>query len=93
MTLGAGYADGVFRSLGGKGFAVIKSGSGKKKFPIIGRVSMDLMAVSGNLQGNTGSELELWGDLIDPYEQAAFAGTIPYEMTTRMGGRVERIYE
>lgn len=87
--IAAGYGDGVFRSLSGQGIAL----HGKKKLSLIGRVSMDLSAVQGHAKMKIGDEVELWGDGIDPYEQANLAGTIPYELTTRMGERVERVYE
>ncbi len=88
-VLGAGYADGVFRSLGNQGVAY----HGSKKLRFRGRVSMDLSAVEGLSRIRIGDELELWGDRVDPYEQSFHAGTIPYEITTRMGFRVERKYE
>ncbi|MBU6154484.1 MAG: alanine racemase [Bdellovibrionales bacterium] len=87
--LGAGYADGVFRSLGNQGVAY----HGSKKLRFRGRVSMDLSAVEGFSRIRIGDELELWGDRVDPYEQSFLAGTIPYEITTRIGDRVERKYE
>jgi alanine racemase len=85
-VIGAGYADGVFRSLSNRGIAV----HGSKKLPFIGRVSMDLSAVRIPVSVRVGDELVLWGDEVDPYEQAGAAGTIPYEITTRIGTRVER---
>ncbi len=85
-VFGAGYADGVFRSLSNQGIAV----HGRKKLPFIGRVSMDLSAVRIPANVRVGDELVLWGDEVDPYEQAEAAGTIPYEITTRIGSRVER---
>ena len=87
--LGAGYADGVFRSLSNQGIAYHK----KKKLNFLGRVSMDLSAVQGHAKLMVGDEIFLWGDQVDPYEQALLAGTIPYEIMTRIGHRVERTYE
>ena len=54
---------------------------------------MDLSAVQAHAKMEIGSEVQLWGEGIDPYLQADLAGTIPYELTTRMGERVERTYE
>jgi alanine racemase len=51
---------------------------------------MDLSAVRIPANVRVGDELVLWGDEVDPYEQAEAAGTIPYEITTRIGSRVER---
>ncbi len=87
--LGGGYADGIFRALGNRGVAY----HGTKKVVFRGRVSMDLSAVEGSARMRIGDELELWGDRVDPYEQAGLAGTVPYEITTRVGPRVERVYE
>lgn len=87
--IGAGYADGVFRSLSSQGIAVY----GKKKLNFVGRVSMDLSAVQGDAKMQVGDEVILWGNEIDPYLQSDLAGTIPYELTTRIGERVSRIYE
>jgi alanine racemase len=88
-VVAGGYADGVFRSLGNQGVAY----HGSKKLRFRGRVSMDLSAVEGYPRMKIGDEIELWGDRVDPYEQSGLAGTIPYEITTRIGGRVERNYE
>jgi alanine racemase len=87
--LGAGYADGVFRTLGNQGVAY----HGSKKLRFKGRVSMDLSSIEGYSRMKIGDEIELWGDRVDPYEQSILAGTIPYEITTRIGSRVERKYE
>jgi alanine racemase len=87
--IAAGYADGVFRSLSSCGIATFK----KKKFNLLGRVSMDLSAMQGHASLKIGDQVELWGDSIDPYEQAGLAQTVPYELTTRMGERVEKFYE
>ena len=87
--IAAGYGDGVFRSLSNQGIAVY----GKKKLKFLGRVSMDLSAIQATDSLMIGEEVVLWGDEVDPYEQANLAGTIPYELTTRMGERVDRIYE
>jgi len=88
-VIGGGYADGIFRSLGNRGIAY----HGAKKLRFRGRVSMDLSAVEGHSGVKIGDSLELWGDRVDPYEQAELAGTIPYEITTRIGSRLERVYD
>lgn len=87
--LGGGYADGVFRSLSGEGIGIY----GKKKLSFVGRVSMDLCAVQGLPRMKIGEEVVLWGDEVDPYDQAGRAGTIPYEITTRIGPRVDRLHK
>ena len=93
-VLAAGYADGVFRSLSGRGLAIYHEGSRKAtRLQFRGRVSMDLIAIQGLSKMQAGETVELWGDSIDPYEQASLAETIPYELTTRVGERVKRFYE
>ncbi len=86
-TLGGGYGDGIFRALGGSqkssGIGLYEKSKTKVKF--LGRVSMDLCAVSASAKVGLGDSVVLWGDAIDPYEQAAAAGTIPYEIMTRIG--------
>lgn len=89
VVVGGGYADGIFRSLSNQGVAYL----GSKKLRFRGRVSMDLSAIEGLPRIKIGDELELWGPRVDPYEQAELAGTIPYEWTTRIGSRVERIFK
>jgi alanine racemase len=103
--LGAGYADGIFRSLGNAGIAVYGAGSKKssarhtfgQKLNFLGRVSMDLSAIEGTAAMKIGDLVTLWGNEIDPYEQSNYANTIPYELTTRLGAqgsvRIERIEE
>jgi alanine racemase len=89
VVVGGGYAEGIFRSFSNQGVAYL----GSKKLRFRGRVSMDLSAIEGLPHMRIGDELELWGARVDPYEQAGLAGTIPYEWTTRIGPRVERIFE
>ncbi len=79
-TLAAGYADGVFRSLANQD-------------QILGKVSMDLITVRAKEKTQIGEWFSLWGEGVDPYQIAERAGTIPYEITTRLGGRVKRVYE
>ena len=79
-TLGAGYADGVFRALA-------------NQEQILGKVSMDLLTVKATAKTKIGDWVTLWGKGIDPYLVAGRANTIPYEITTRIGGRVRRVYE
>lgn len=92
-TVGIGYADGYPRSLGNRGFGVI----GEWRVPIVGRVSMDLtvfditevpdgLAVPGamvELMGRPGLTVD---------DVAGAAGTIGYEILTRLGRRHHRIH-
>lgn len=90
-TLGIGYADGWPRSLGDVG-AVWHAG---ERLPIVGRVSMDSMTVDLTaLAPDTlaeGDFVELLGPSQSLADVARDAGTIAYEILTRLGTRSERI--
>jgi alanine racemase len=94
-VLAIGYADGFRRSLGNRGRVLIRGGS----FPVIGRVSMDLISVLVDDRIRVGDEAvllgsqqgELGSDTIGAWEWAELDGTIPYEIWTSLGPRVTRI--
>jgi alanine racemase len=96
-VLGAGYKDGVPRSLSSRApdgpAQVFISG---QRCPIIGRVSMDMMAIdvtglgAGSVTRGTRAEILGRNILID--EAASWAGTICYELLTRLGSRYARLY-
>ena len=94
-VLAVGYADGFRRSLGNRGRVLIRGGS----FPVIGRVSMDLISVLADDRIRVGDEAVLMGaqqgelgsDTIPAWEWAELCGTIPYEIWTSLGPRVERV--
>ncbi len=91
-TLAAGYADGLPRSLSDRG-AVYYDGT---RLPIVGRVSMDSIIVdisalpAGTLE--LGSLVEVIGPHQTLEEVAHDAGTIAYEILTRLGNRYQRRY-
>lgn len=95
--LGAGYKDGVPRALSSREQAgpaqVFING---RRCPIIGRISMDMMAidVTGLPDGSVtrGTRAEILGRTILIDEAAAWAGTISYELLTRLGSRYARLY-
>jgi alanine racemase len=95
--LAAGYADGVLRSAGAsKGkpaAAVIIAG---RRCPVIGRVSMDLLAVDvtdlAEGSARRGDFATLIGDGMSVDDVAAGMGTIPYEVLTNLGRRYHRVY-
>ena len=62
--------------------------------PLVGRVSMDLMAVDvTDIPGaKRGDWAELFGANMPVDEVAAHAGTIGYELLTSLGRRYERDY-
>jgi alanine racemase len=91
----AGYADGYHRAAssrdGRPGARVFVRG---RFAPLIGRVSMDLMAVDVTaIHGVTrGDWAELFGPNVPVDEVAAHAGTIGYELLTGLGRRYARRY-
>jgi alanine racemase len=96
-VLGAGYKDGVPRALSSRevnGPAQVLIGG--RRCPIIGRISMDMMAVDiTDLMPHSvarGTRAEILGAAIQIDEAAAWAGTISYELLTRLGSRYARLY-
>ena len=89
-TVAAGYADGYFRTLGGRGHGVI----GGVKVPAVGRISMDLITfdVSGLPEGavKPGDMVDLIGPGHDADALAAEAGTVGYEVLTQLPRRALR---
>jgi alanine racemase len=92
-TVALGYADGLMRSLGNRGFGAIDG----HPAPITGRVSMDLTTLdvtdvpSELLQA--GTPVEFFGDTISLEQIAEAAGTANYEILTGIAPRVPRYYE
>jgi alanine racemase len=93
VTIPLGYGDGYFRNMGNKSKVIIRS----KKYPVIGRVSMDQIVV--NIEHDSaynGDEVILLGsdgkNIISCEDLAEWAGTIPYEILTNINTRVPRIY-
>jgi len=88
-TLGIGYADGVLRSLSGRGEVEL----GDRVWPIAGRVTMDMTAIDvGSAPVAVGDIATVFGGRVTLDRQAALAGTISYELLTALGRRVERRY-
>lgn len=93
-TLPVGYHDGYPFRLGGRGEVLIRG----RRAPVVGRVSMDYLSVDvGHIPGvSVGDEVVLLGhageETVSAIELAERAGTIPYEILTRLGKRVERVY-
>ena len=90
-VIALGYADGFLRSASNSGFGVIAG----VKCPIIGRVSMDLIAFDiSEIKSaiKCGDMVELLGANADIDEQASSMGTIAYEILTRLGNRFHRTY-
>jgi alanine racemase len=89
-VIGIGYADGVLRAHFDRR-AVWFDGALR---PFAGRVSMDLTTidVTGSAAARPGALVELFGRhrLVD--DAAADAGTLAYELLTRVGPRVDRFW-
>ena len=88
-----GYADGIPRSAGGRG-PVLAAGRVR---PVAGRVCMDQFVVDlGGDRAEAGDEVVLFGNpaLGHPAAEdwAAAAGTIGYEIVTRLGPRIQRTH-
>ena len=89
-----GYADGIPRSTNNLAGVFVD----KKRAPIIGRVSMDQFVVDLGITSTakTGDEVIVFGDgssgeyTVDEWAKAS--NTINYEIITRIGPRVPRIY-
>jgi alanine racemase len=88
-VLAVGYADGYPRNLGnGRGQVHWKG----RLLPTVGRVCMDMMTVDATgLDIQAGDDVLLWGEDLRLEECAERAHTIPYEMLTRLGPRVQRV--
>ena len=85
--LNIGYADGYLRCFAGGGFAL----RGDRRLPLVGRVSMDLIAVDVSEAPDIGE-----GDwLAIGYalsEAASASGLSQYELLTGLGERLERVW-
>lgn len=93
-TLAVGYADGYPRHLSGHGAEVLVNG---RRCAVLGRVTMDQIMVDvTGVAARPGDDAVLIGrqskEEITAEELAAKAGTIPWEILTGLGGRVQRIY-
>lgn len=94
-TVATGYADGYLRHASGRGAVGYV---GEYRAPLVGRVTMDMLCfdVSGVPEAllGDGAMLTLLGDHngIRVDDVARVADTIGYEVLTRIGPRVRRVY-
>ncbi len=94
-TLSAGYADGYPWHLSNCGAAMLVRG---QRCALVGRVTMDLMMIDvSKVEGaQVGDEVVLMGrdgnEEVSCAELAEKGGTIPWEIVTRIGARVRRVY-
>lgn len=84
-----GYGDGYPRHAGTNTPAAV----GGCRIRLIGRVSMDMLAVdlSNAPNAREGDLVELWGRTVGVDEVASCAGTISYELLTGVTSRVPRV--
>jgi alanine racemase len=93
-TLTCGYADGYPRHLSNRNADVLVRG---KRCPLLGRVTMDLIVIDVSHIGDVdvGEEVVLMGrqgnEDVCCTELGEKAGTITWEITTRIGQRVRRV--
>ena len=92
-VLPIGYADGLNRRFTNNGEVLIRG----RRYPIVGSVTMDYIMV--NVENDpvaVGDEALLWGEspngVIQTLDVAQRIGTIPYELTCAVSGRVPRVY-
>lgn len=98
VTVPVGYGDGYMRRLTGTAECLISG----ERYPVVGSICMDeLMVDVGNADVHLGDEVVLLGrqvrsdghlNSIDAVEIAAWASTIPYEITTTISARVPRSF-
>jgi alanine racemase len=87
-----GYADGLPRAATGRAEVAI----GGRRHPVVGRIAMDQCVVDvGDAEVAVGDRVIVWGDPAtgapSAEDWAAAAGTIGYEIVTRVGPRVPRV--
>jgi alanine racemase len=87
-----GYADGLPRAATGRAEVAI----GGRRHPVVGRIAMDQCVVDvGDAEVAVGDRVVVWGDPAagapSAEDWAAAAGTIGYEIVTRVGPRVPRV--
>ena len=89
-VVAGGYADGIFRAA----FPEMVGRLNGATVPLVGRVSMDTLTfditgVEGDVESG---EIEILDDHISADAQGSAAGTIGYEVLTRLGDRLRRVY-
>ena len=94
-TLAVGYADGLPRALSGRG----EVGIGGARYPVAGRVCMDMTMVALGAPDGPGAGVRVGDEAVlfgpggpSAEEAAAAAGTISYELTCAVAPRVSRLY-
>jgi alanine racemase len=91
-TVPLGYADGVPRTEGMRDHGAFAIAG--RRVPVRGTVCMDLtmLDVTDRPEAGEGSEAVLVGDDPDAWQVAEWAGTNAWEVVTRIGPRVPRVF-
>ncbi|KPM47617.1 bifunctional UDP-N-acetylmuramoyl-tripeptide:D-alanyl-D-alanine ligase/alanine racemase [Jiulongibacter sediminis] len=89
-TIAIGYADGFDRKMSnGKGFVYLQG----HRCPTIGNVCMDMTMIDiTGITAEVGDQVEIFGKNISIFELAEQLETIPYEILTKVGSRVKRVF-
>ena len=87
LVLG-GYADGIPRSASNRAEVFING----RLHPIVGRVAMDQFMVALQGEARAGDEVIIFGAAPTANDLARACDTIGYEIVTRIGPRVPRVY-
>ncbi len=89
-TIPVGYYEGLPRGLSNKGIVVIH----EKEAPIVGRICMNMtmIDITDIPKATVGSEVTLIGKTISTDRQADLAGTISYELLSRIPAHIPRVY-
>lgn len=90
-TIAVGYADGFPRA--GASGRVREIEINGKTVPVVGRVTMDMCMALVDSSVRIGDVATIFGGAISLDQQAAAAGTISYELLTRLGSRLPRRYQ
>jgi alanine racemase len=97
-TVACGYADGFLRALSGPtGHPGPAGFIGPYPVPVVGLVSMDLITVDvtdvPEELARRGAWVEVMGSRVTVDDLTDRAGTVGYELLSRLGRRVHRVYE
>jgi len=90
-TISCGYADGFSRALSGKTHVLVNG----CRAPVIGSICMDMFMVDvTDTEGpvKSGDTAVLFDDEITAGDIASMTGTINYEVVSRVGIRIPRVY-
>lgn len=89
-TVSIGYADGLMRNLGNGAFSLKIEG---QEAPIIGDICMDMCMVAlTGIEAKEGDDVIIFDESNPVTKMAQAAGTIPYEILSRISQRVKRVY-